>query len=298
MDNSTNEPAKIAEGFIGQAMLVLPPDRQRAILANALSKNFYATAMGYYPHASHHDRERPNGSSQYILLYCVGGKGWIRLNDTEYQLIPNTYIILPKNIPHHYGSSLKEPWSIYWLHFTGKQADLLYLRYTVTGGGGPQNIPYRENRIELFQQIIEALENDLGNAEMELAYLKLLQFVGSFIYADNATAEGTESDVIAKSIRFMKQHLHKTLSTQELAGQANYSVSRYSELFRLKTGYAPIQYFIQMKIQKSCQYLYFSKMNIKEICKEIGFDDPYYFSRMFKKQMGMPPLQYRKMQKG
>ena len=297
MDDSTNEPTKITEGFIGQAMLVLPPDRQRAILANALSKNFYATAIGYYPHASYHDRERPNGSDQYILLYCVGGKGWIRLNDTEYQLIPNTYIILPKNIPHHYGSSLKEPWSIYWLHFSGKQSDLLYSRYADSGEEGPQYIPYQENRIALFQQIIQALENDSGNAEMELTYLKLLQFVGSFIYTDSASKESSIDDAITASVRFMKQNLQKNFSIQELASQANYSVSRYSELFRLKTGYAPIQYFIQLKIQKSCQYLYFSKMNIKEICKEIGFEDPYYFSRMFKKQMGMPPLQYRKMQK-
>jgi len=297
MDNSTKEPTKIAEGFIGQAMLVLPPDRQRAILANGLCKGFYATAIGYYPHASYHDRERLNGSEQYILLYCVDGKGWIKLNGAEYQLIPNTYIILPKNIPHHYGSSSKEPWSIYWLHFSGEQADLLYSRYVAYGEEGPRYLPYQENRIELFQQIIQALENDSGNAEIELTYLKLLQFVGSFIYTDSASKESSIDDAITASVKFMKQNLQKNFSIQELAGQANYSVSRYSELFRLKTGYAPIQYFIQLKIQKSCQYLYFSKMNIKEICKEIGFDDPYYFSRMFKKQMGMPPLQYRKMQK-
>jgi AraC-like DNA-binding protein len=35
-------------------------------------------------------------------------------------------------------------------------------------------------------------------------------------------------------------------------------------------------------------------MNIKEICKEVGFEDPYYFSRMFKKQIGISPMQYKK----
>jgi AraC-like DNA-binding protein len=96
----------------------------------------------------------------------------------------------------------------------------------------------------------------------------------------------------------MKAHLNGILTIEVLANQACYSISRYSELFKQKTGYSPIQFFIRLKIQKSCEYLYFTNLNIKEICKEVGFDDPYYFSRMFKKQIGVSPSEYRKKKKG
>jgi len=100
-------------------------------------------------------------------------------------------------------------------------------------------------------------------------------------------------DTINNSIEFMKKNLGHTYNIKELADMLGYSVSHYSALFKKKTGFSPIHYYIQLKIQKSCQYLYFTNMNIKEICNKIGFDDPYYFSRMFKKMMGSSPAKYR-----
>jgi AraC-like DNA-binding protein len=56
---------------------------------------------------------------------------------------------------------------------------------------------------------------------------------------------------------------------------------------------SPMEYFIHLKIQKSCQLLFNTGVKIKDVAKEIGYDDPYYFSRLFKKLMGMSPEQYR-----
>jgi AraC family transcriptional regulator of arabinose operon len=293
MDNIT---IKIEEGFVGQKMIVLPPDRKKLIIKNPLSRYLYPTAIGFYPNASYHDRERKDGSEQYILLYCIDGKGWIKIENEEHILSPNTVFIIPKNIPHHYGSSQKEPWSIYWVHFSGEQAELLYARYAALTGKTVSDVAFTESRIELFDKLVVSLEDDFTGVELETIYIKLLQFIASFIYADGNNTS-LENDVIASSVSLMKSNIKKNYQVIDLAAHVHYSVSHYSELFRRKTGFSPIQYFIQLKIQKSCQYLYFTKMNIKEICREVGFDDPYYFSRMFKKQLGQSPLQYRKAHK-
>lgn len=292
MDQNTRQENKIEEGFPGQQMIVLSPDRILAIGQNLLCKTLHPTAIGYYPHAAFHQRERKTGCGQYILLYCTNGKGWISVDGEEFTLTANTYFILRKNTPHRYGSSSKEPWSIYWLHFTGATADLLYQRY----GTGIKPIPYDAGTVNVFNQVFNLLENDLGRREMELLYIKLLQFLSSFIYFATP-AESEVEDRIGRSVTYMKNNLHKGINIKELAIMSNYSVSRYSELFRERTGCSPIQYFLQLKIQKSCQYLYFTKMTIKEICKEVGFDDQYYFSRMFRKQMDISPMQYRKQHK-
>jgi AraC family transcriptional regulator, arabinose operon regulatory protein len=294
MDNITTWDKKITEGFIGQKMMVLPADKKKQLARNPLAKHLYPTAIGYYPHASYHDRERKTGSQQYILLYCVDGKGWIKISGQEHVVSPNTFFIIPQGVSHHYGSSQKEPWSIYWLHFSGEQTGLLYERYAQISGRAIQNIAYADSRIAVFNKLVNLLENDLDAATTEAVYINLLQFISSFIYTGIATAK-VENDAIAISIAMMKQNIEHNYTIKQLAGHARYSVSRYSELFRLKTGFAPIQYFLQLKIQRSCEYLIFTKMNIKEICTEVGFDDPYYFSRMFKKQMGQSPLKYRKM---
>jgi len=295
MDNTPTYRNKIEDGFIGQKMIVLSPDRITRIEESILGKSLYPSAIGYYPHALFHERHRKTGSEQYILLYCVSGKGWIRINNEEFILSAHSYYILEKNIPHSYGSSLKEPWSIYWVHFTGEMADMLYERFA-TSVNTPPAIPYDPANINTFNQIFNLSENYLGAREIELLYIRLLQFLSVFVYT-NQNSTPQEDDPIALSINFMKNNLEKNFSIKELATMANYSISRYSEIFKNRTGSAPIQYFLQLKIQKSCQYLFFTKMTIKEICKEIGFDDQYYFSRMFRKQMGISPMQCRKQYK-
>ncbi|WP_114783535.1 AraC family transcriptional regulator [Botryobacter ruber] len=289
------ERTKIQEGFAGQRMIVLPPNVMHNITQNPLIQHLYLTAIGYYPHALHHDRERKTGSPEYILLYCVEGSGFIYQGSKCYQLLPNSYIIIPPNTPHHYYSSETDPWSIYWAHFTGDHAGLYYNRYTAGLQAEVNPVPYTESRISLFNQLLTTLESGLGEREIEICNLQFLHFLTTFVYQRELNPLAGKSDAVSRSVAFMKEHLNSNFTIRELASQQSLSVSQFSGLFRRKTGFAPMQYFNQLKVQQSCQYLYFTDRSIKEICLELGFEDPYYFSRLFKKLMGLSPSQYRNM---
>ncbi len=288
--------SKVKQGFVGQKMIVLPPNIKKSVLKADLIKRFYLTAIGYYPHATFHDRERKFGCGQHILLYCLEGKGNIYLQERNIQLNPNTYYIIPKNTPHHYKSSQEDPWSIYWVHFAGENADLLFNRY-IEKKPDMISIPYDEKRIAIFEEIFNLLENSFEIRDLEVINIKLQDYISSFIYYKEINPAFRDEDVISDSIAFMKKNLKNLYSVDELAAQRRLSVSHYSRLFRQKTGSSPNQYFNQLKVQKSCQYLYFSDRNIKEICAELGFDDPYYFSRLFKKLMGISPANYKNQHK-
>lgn len=295
--NTLNAVAKkIKEGFIGQKMIVLPPNIKKSVVKADLIKRFYLTAIGFYPHADFHDRERKSGCSQYILLYCIKGSGNIWLPDKSIAIKPNTFFIIPKNVPHHYKSSPSDPWTIYWVHFVGDNADLLYNRFGEKKADD-FSIPYDERRILEFEEIFNLLENSFEMRDLEIINIKLQNYVSSFIYYKEINPSLQDDDVVNSSIAFMKKNINNLYSVEEFAEQQLLSVSHYSRLFRKKTGSSPNLYFNQLKIQKSCQYLYFSDRNIKEICVELGFDDPYYFSRLFKKMMGISPAKYKNQHK-
>ena len=78
-----------------------------------------------------------------------------------------------------------------------------------------------------------------------------------------------------------------------MAKWVNLSGSHFSFIFKKKTGFSPIEYFNHLKVQKACQYLLFTDLRVKEIADKLGIEDPYYFSRMFTKLMGMSPGTYR-----
>ena len=145
-------------------------------------------------------------------------------------------------------SSTENPWSIYWVHFMGESADLLYQRYAEQNQPGKVIIPYEEKRILAFNEIYDLVENSFDRRETEISNIKLLDFISSFIFHKEINPSLQEKNVITDSINFMKSNLHQNISLEELADRQHLSVSHYCRLFAAKTGRSPHQYFNQLKI--------------------------------------------------
>lgn len=110
-------------------------------------------------------------------------------------------------------------------------------------------------------------------------------------------AESEADRKMEKSIAFMMQHLNQPLQVARLARIANVSPSHFFVLFKRQTGFSPIDYFIRLRMQHAGRLLISTALNVKEIAAELGYDDPFYFSRVFKAVHGLAPTDYRlKMQ--
>jgi YesN/AraC family two-component response regulator len=134
------------------------------------------------------------------------------------------------------------------------------------------------------------LERSLTFANVAYASMALWGLFGRMIFP-NASKE---SDVLEKSVQYMHDNLSKELSLSEIAIQSRLSPSRFSTLFKQHFETSPIDYLIHLRIQRACRYLQLSGMKIHEIAKQVGYEDPYYFSRVFSRVMGMSPSHFRK----
>jgi len=288
------------EGFEGQKMIVIPQKIISQIKSSHFYNSLYLTDIGYFPKAKFHYRERPEGNSRYILIYCTEGLGWFEFGDTRYSVKPDDYFILPPCYGHSYGADQKNPWSIYWIHFSGKainypNSDPLPLTDSLHG-----SVYHIQDRIKIFNEMYRTLEGGYSMENIGYANSCLWHFLGSFLYrkAFKKKHVSEHADPIENSISWMQKNLGKQINLDELAEKAHYSVSHYSTLFHKKTGCAPIDYFIHLKMQKACQYLDLTDLNVKEIANQLGYSDPYYFSRIFHKTIGTYPTKYRKKEKG
>jgi transcriptional regulator GlxA family with amidase domain len=99
---------------------------------------------------------------------------------------------------------------------------------------------------------------------------------------------------IRRSIDYMAEHLDQPLQVSDLAAVANLCLSHYFALFKRATGSSPIDFFIRLRMIRARQLLETSSLNIKQIAGELGYSDPFYFSRTFKSINGVAPTDYRK----
>jgi len=102
---------------------------------------------------------------------------------------------------------------------------------------------------------------------------------------------------IEESVAYMQQHLDQPLQVATLAAKANFSPSQFFLLFKRCVGSAPIDYFIRMRIQRAGRLLCDTNLSVKEVAARLGYDDPFYFSRIFKSVNGLAPSDYRATQR-
>jgi AraC family transcriptional regulator, arabinose operon regulatory protein len=284
---------------LGRQRIEIPkPILKSHILSNVLLKQLYIASLGYYPKAAGHYTARKKGLPENFLFYCVDGEGWYKIEDKRYEVKANEFFILPQNVAHSYGSLDKDPWSIYWIHFGGESLPQFNQLYEVQSHFKPYYIKSSDEIFSSFSKIYKALELGYSIDNLMFANMCLSHFITLFIYNSKQFVV-TEDRIspVDRAILFMQEHINENISLNDLSSLYNYSASRFSSLFRQKTGYAPIDYFIQMKMQKASQQLDFTDKSIKEVALNLGFDDPYYFSRRFSKVIGMSPTKYRMIKK-
>lgn len=288
-ENTTEEQKQ--DGFKDEQYFIIPTESFEEYCRHPLVKAMYLTDVGFFPKAHHHFMEREEGAEEYILLYCVEGEGYIRVENKKYHLHRQEVFCIPKNRKHQYYADEEQPWSIFWVHFKGENTDCYPLEDCRVIR---MNSLHAENRIiTLFDVLFRVLSCNytLGN----FIYIsQVLSLILSEIYFREKVDEASQQNRhITTTVRYMYRHLDQELKLEDLAEELQLSKSYINASFKKYTGRAPIDFFINLKMQEACKLLKATELYICEIGQKLGYDDPYYFSRIFKKVIGVSPKEYR-----
>lgn len=290
---------RIREGFRDQILYVGPRPILERLRQHPLLYQLIPTDIGFFPRAQYHYCPRPEGAPEHILILCVDGSGWCQMNGSRYTLTANTAILVPKNTPHVYGADEVSPWTIHWVHFVGAVADY----YASLLPEGVHTMAVDPHTVQMVVTLFkECYDTFLGSFVLQrMIYIAqtLHHLLGALFFNNRAfspTLRTSRFHNLEETQNFLRQNLHGRLTLDEMAAHARLSKSHFIRLFKEQTGYSPVDYFIHLKMQHACMLLSVTRKTIREIAWEIGYDDPYYFSRIFKKVIGVSPRRYREEQ--
>lgn len=269
----------------------LPAGLRGKLDSHPIGKNLYITEIAFFPEQNGFTMDIPHNNTDYILLYCVGGSGWYRMDGKKNVLKPNHFAVLPRKTAVQMGATAA--WSIYYVTFNGAIGESMYGYLLRDKNRYEYTTPPLVGRNAQFRDIMHHLQLMENMENLVYANFRFYSFLGTFrLTVFNYMKKGMDN-IIERCVLIMKEHLHENLTLDELAKKAHVSASYLSALFKQKTHYSPMQLYTSLKIQKASQLLKVTNTPIKQIAEEMGYLDQYSFSRSFKQVMGTSPKQFR-----
>jgi AraC family transcriptional regulator of arabinose operon len=284
------------EGFPGQHLVVLPGPIIQQAQRSALLADLFPTAAGFFPKAPGHLVERERGLTECVLIRVVSGEGWVRTRVRQ-ELGAGQWVLIPAGLPHAYGAHEATPWSIQWVHFQGRAsvafAALLGAATEVT----VLTVPRSGTETMDLARIYGGLEQGYTQPNLLSAVAQLRLVLTELERAQRMGRPTSAGEAVTASLAWMSDNLAARADLASLAAGAGLSVPHYSDLFRRATGYPPVDHFLRLKIQRACQLLDTTELRVNEVAAAVGWVDPFYFSRFFRKITGQSPRAYREVVK-
>ena len=236
------------------------------------------------------------------FLFCIvkSGSGKLVYHDIVYNLEKDDCILI--NCSYNYTISSKDDlWKLDWIHFDGNTMSTIYDKY-IERCGGPcfkaTDISAIEN---VYSTIFDMATTYSYVQDMELmSQLSLL--LTTLMKQCWKKSSKTQIEVAKKRWGDVKSYIdnnyRKSMDIEELASK--FSINKYYLVrsFKEVYGYTINQYITNLRITAAKELLRFKDYNMTEISYMVGYNDSAYFSRVFTKEVGIPPLKFRKQWNG
>mgnify|MGYP000476909779 CR=1 FL=1 len=259
---------------------------------NDISADCYPTSLGYYPVALKHNMRREE-NDDFIIIYCAQGSGSLNTDQFQGKLNQGDVVVIPPNTPHEYFADDENPWTLFWCHFKGNNAKLFYKHISANVASPVIKSGNDVNLLSSFNHLIDAAHSSYthsGFIHVSCLLKQILTLVERIRHDGSKAKAGIK---LSEVQRYMRENIHRQLDLEEVASLTQLSKFHFIRKFRDITGVSPMKFFQNLKMEQACFLLEQEALSISNVAYELGYNDPLYFSRVFKKAYGMSPSQFR-----
>jgi AraC family transcriptional regulator of arabinose operon len=241
---------------------------------------------------------RPRGRLDFQMIYVSAGTAHFHFDHAENETIVtagNMVLYRPKEFQkyEYYAADRTE---VYWVHFTGGNVKNILRSYGIQDHN---RVFYVGNSLEyerLFKRMIFELQRCQADYEEMLSILlrHLLILIHRQLSKQRILKNEYLDHEMDLAAQYFNDNYNSDIRVEEYAVSRGMSVSWFIRNFKAYTGSTPLQYLVSIRITNAQVLLETTAYTVTEIGRIVGYENPLYFSRIFHKQTGFSPSEYRK----
>jgi len=196
-------------------------------------------------------------------------------------------------VAHHYKCNAAKPMDHIFVAFTGSQAKSLFTQCGLHRGG-VISLSKPGETLYLAEAILKkGLEKTEYSHQLCCSYLRTLLLEQAVELAHPGHSASASTQTYRHCRRYIDEHFSTVCSPVDVADVHGINVRYLSRLFKRFGNITPHEYIMRLKLNKAARLLLTSHLSVKQVAQRVGFEDPYHFSRNFKKFHGLAPRHYR-----
>jgi AraC-like DNA-binding protein len=236
----------------------------------------------------------PGVRDHYLIHYIVSGKGTFCAEEQQYPLEAGDCFLARPGQKIWYRADIRDPWEYVWVGFAGADAAAI-VTATDFSPEAPvlRALPYGELLREKLLAVSAAYGNTYAHSiAMTGALYSALSVLVAHSHKEDLPM-GRDVVLTRRAISFIDGHYALNISVDDIAGFVGLSRSQLFRLFRDNLHTSPKQYLENYRARRACLLLQETDLPIRVISASVGIEDATYFSKLFKKAVGLSPVRYR-----
>jgi AraC-like DNA-binding protein len=273
-------------------------DRQWGLYVSGVGATSIPPHYSAYPKSVHPDAYMYNWRTgrvlhEYQALYILRGRGILESKTAGTQKVtPGTLMLLFPGEWHRYRPDKETGWDEYWASFGGEQIDAWVARKFFSPGQPLLHVGMDETLLHDYQELVDwARTAPIGFQQIAGADVHHLLATALAAVCRSGMTDRHE-EIIRAAKTFLEEHVEGSASISALAHSFHISDDHFRRLFKRQTGMAPYEYYLELKMYRARQLLRETKLTLKHIAHQLGFESQFHFSNAFKQRTGMSPSQW------
>ncbi len=261
-------------------------NKQEAFLQNVLEKEISVNFANYFSPAPFRNSWGPRIIDDFeLILQVEGSSEYFDEIGNNMTILTNELLLIPPGIQHTFKSNVNSKAVISCIHFypNNKIRNLEIIVYNVRNDYEVRTI---------FRKMAGEFER---REDFSVEIQKILIREVFYRIKRSLNKKNYESDLPAKLLvaeKFIKRNYQNQIDRKRIANTIGVTPEHLNFLFKKYLNKSPLEYLTMLRIEEARKLLRESSLNISEISLRIGYEDPLYFSRIFKKHVGVSPRKY------